>query len=74
LKEHHPVAKMNFCNWFLQSVHDGEVDPVSIFSNVARFSLRGEVNFQNSGYWNAENPGLIRELPLHDEKIVSGVR
>jgi hypothetical protein len=27
------------------------------------------VNFQNSWYWSAENPRLIRELPLHDEKI-----
>jgi hypothetical protein len=28
LKEHDPVARIHFCNRFLPSVHDGEVDPV----------------------------------------------
>jgi hypothetical protein len=23
----YPASRVNFCNWFLQSVHDGEVDP-----------------------------------------------
>jgi hypothetical protein len=27
LKEHHPVARIQLCNSFLPSVHDGEVDP-----------------------------------------------
>jgi hypothetical protein len=27
LKERDPVARIRFCNWFLQSVHDGVVDP-----------------------------------------------
>jgi hypothetical protein len=27
LKEHDPVARIHFYNWFLQSVHDGVVDP-----------------------------------------------
>jgi hypothetical protein len=22
-----PASRINFCNWFSQSVHDGEVDP-----------------------------------------------
>jgi hypothetical protein len=37
-------------------------------SDDAWFSLGGEVNSQNSGYRSAENPGLIHELPVHDEK------
>jgi hypothetical protein len=43
----------------------------SDFSSEAWFSLHGEVgevNSQNSRYWSAESPGLIHELPLHDEK------
>jgi hypothetical protein len=27
LKEHDPVVRINFCNWFLRPVHDGEVYP-----------------------------------------------
>jgi hypothetical protein len=34
LKEHDPVARIHFCNWFLQSVYDGEVDPQLVFSLV----------------------------------------
>jgi hypothetical protein len=68
LKEHDPVVRINFCNWFLQSVHDGGVDLQLVFSsNEAWFSLRGEVNSQNNQYWSAENQRLIYELPLHDE-------
>jgi hypothetical protein len=59
-----------FCNWFLQSVHDGEVDPQLVFfSGEAWFSIHGEVNSQNNRYWSAENPRFIHELPLHDERI-----
>jgi hypothetical protein len=57
LKEHDPVSRIHFCNWFLQSVHDGEVDPqLVLVSDEARFYLRGKVNSQNSRYWSAENP------------------
>jgi hypothetical protein len=31
LKEHHPAVRINFCNWFLQPVYDGEVDPQLAF-------------------------------------------
>jgi hypothetical protein len=41
-KEHDPVARINFCNWFLQSVHDEEVDPQLVsFLDEAWFSLCG---------------------------------
>jgi hypothetical protein len=60
---------MFFCNWFLQSVHHGEVDPrLVFFCDEAWFSLRGEVNFQNSRCWSAENSD-IHKLRLHDKKI-----
>jgi hypothetical protein len=70
LKEHDPVARINFCISFLRSIHDGKVDPQLVFfPNEAWFSLHEEVNAQNNQYWSAQNPRLIHELPLHDEKI-----
>lgn len=59
-KEHDPIARIRFGNWFLQSVNDGEVHPVIVFfSNEGWFSLRGEVNSKNGRYRSAENPGLV---------------
>jgi hypothetical protein len=73
LKEHHPVARTHFCNWFLQSVNNGVVD-AQFFSDEASFSVRGEVNSQNSLYWSAENPGHTHELLFVTKKSVFGVR
>jgi hypothetical protein len=68
LKEHVLVARIHFCNQFLQSVHN-EADPHSeFFYYEAWISLCGEVNSQYNRYWSAENPGLIHELIFHDEK------
>jgi hypothetical protein len=70
LKEHDPVRRIRFCDWFLQSVLDGEVDPQLVFfSDEAWFSLRGKMNSQNNWYWYAENPRLFHEFPLHDKRI-----
>jgi hypothetical protein len=69
LKEHVLVARIHFCNQFLQSVHNEAEPHLEFFSYEAWFSLRGKVNSKNSWYWSAENPGLIHELLFHDEKI-----
>jgi hypothetical protein len=70
LKEHDLAARINFCDSFLRSVHDGEFDPQLVFfSEEAWFSLCRVVNSQNNRYWSAENPKFIRELPLHDKRI-----
>jgi hypothetical protein len=72
LKEHDPVARIHFCNWFLQSVYDGEVDSQLVFfSSEAKFSLHGGVNYQNS-HWSAEDPGLFTNSLFMTKKI--GVR
>jgi hypothetical protein len=45
LKEHDLFARINFCNWFLQLVHNEEFDPhLVLLSNEAWLSWRGEVN------------------------------
>ena len=48
LKERDPLARLYFCNLFLQSVQDGEVEPhLVIFSYEPWFLLSGEVNSQD---------------------------
>jgi hypothetical protein len=36
-KEHDPFARINFCNWFLQSVHDEGEPHLVFFSDKACF-------------------------------------
>jgi hypothetical protein len=59
LKEHDLVGRINFCNWFLWSIHDGEVDTQLVFSSSdAWFSLHEEVNFRtvSMGVWERRKP------------------
>jgi len=70
LKPVHHVARVAFCEWMLQSVNDGEVDPFSVlYTDEAWFHLSGYVNSQNSRYWSATNPHQLHETPLHDLKV-----
>lgn len=39
------------------------------FSDEAWFHLSGYVNAQNYRIWNAEKPNIVRETPLHPEKV-----
>lgn len=70
LKTGDPAKRLQFCEWVLKSVHDGEIDPYLIFfSDESWFHLSGYVNSQNNRYWNSQKPNLIHEQPLHDQKI-----
>jgi hypothetical protein len=61
------VARINFCRWTLQCVHDGILDPTLLFmSDEAWFHLRG---FMNIGHWDTENLHAVNEVPLHDQKF-----
>jgi hypothetical protein len=41
--------KVRFCNWFINHVHDGLLDPKLIFhTDEANFNLLGYVNSQNN--------------------------
>ena len=65
-----PATRVNYCEWIMQSVHDGTVDPSQlIMTDEAWFHLSGYVHSQNSRYWDIENPHVIHEAPLHDQKV-----
>jgi hypothetical protein len=50
------ASRINFCNWFLQTVHEGEVDPhLTSFSEEAWFHFHGHVSSQNNWYWSSVN-------------------
>jgi hypothetical protein len=43
--------RTHFCNWFLQAVHDGVLDPkLTFFADEAWFHLSGYINAQNNRY------------------------
>jgi hypothetical protein len=54
------ASKINFSNWFWQSVHDGEVDHhlTFFFPDEAWFHLHGHVFPQNHRYWSLINKVL----------------
>jgi hypothetical protein len=63
-----PVARINFCNYYLQSAQVGEIDPeLSFFADKAWFYVNGHVNTQNSQHWGIKNH-LLHEIPLCDVK------
>jgi hypothetical protein len=40
-----PASWVHFCNWFLQSVVEGDIDPqLTFFSFEAQFHLQGCIN------------------------------
>jgi hypothetical protein len=64
------VKQVNYCMWLLNSICAGLLDPFQyIMSDEAWFHLSGHVNSQNTRYWSAENPHLVQEQPLRDQKI-----
>jgi hypothetical protein len=69
-----PANRVHFCNWFLQSVIKGEIDPQLTFSsNEAWFHLQGYINTQNNRYWNSKNPHLTMKSCSIQWKFVSDV-
>jgi hypothetical protein len=65
--------RTHFCNWFLQVVHDGVLDPkLTFFTDEAWFHLSGYINAHNR-YWSSINPRQTFEVPLHGQKIGVGV-
>jgi hypothetical protein len=70
LKQPDYAARIRFCNWLLQNVHDGIVDPqVLIMTDEAWLHLSGHANAQNVRIWSDENPHAIQQMPLQSEKV-----
>lgn len=70
IREPDKEKRLNYCCWLLNKITDGELDPTRYFmSDEAWFHLSGHVNSQNTRYWSVENPHVLHESPLHDEKI-----
>ena len=62
--------RTHFCDWYVQSVHDGIVDPqITFFTDEAWFHLSGYVNTQNSRHWAVENPHVIHEGQRNEQKV-----
>jgi len=73
LQEADVVKWVNYCMWFLNSNYAGLLDPFQyIMGDEAWFHLSGHINSQNTRYWAVENPQLVHEQPLQNQKI--GVR
>jgi hypothetical protein len=68
-----PASRFHFCNWFLQSVLECEIDlQLIFFSDEACFCLQRYINMQNNHYWSSQNPHLTHKDPPYPVKV--GVR
>jgi hypothetical protein len=70
LKQPDFAARIHICNWLLQNVHDGILDPQLLFmTNEAWFHVCGHVNAQNVRICSDDNPHAIHQVPLRSEKV-----
>jgi hypothetical protein len=70
LKPHHRIQRVQHAHAQLQILADNpDFLKTLLFSDEAHFSIHGEVNHHNFRYWSNENPGLIREEPLHSPRM-----
>jgi hypothetical protein len=70
LKPRDLVKRLCYCQWILDNVSKGFIDPfLFISTDEAWFHLSGYVNSQNTRHWATHNPHESRQKPLHDLKI-----
>jgi hypothetical protein len=64
------AVRVHFCNWFLQSVVEGEIDSqLTLFGDETWLHLKGYINTQNNRYCSSRNPRLIHEVQLQPLKV-----
>ena len=67
------VIRRTFCEWTLNSVYNGEIDPHLIFfTDEAWFHLHGYVCTQNNRYWSSEKPNIVHKYTFMTKKLVNG--
>lgn len=64
-----PPVRLQFCEWFLNTLDNDDMLETTFFSDEAWFHLSGYVNSQNMRMWCAENPHFFTEAPLHPQKV-----
>jgi hypothetical protein len=65
-----PASRVHFCNWFLQSVIEGEIDlQLTFFSDEAWFHLQGYINMQKNRCWGSQNPHITHKVLFHQVKV-----
>lgn len=64
-----PPVRLQFCEWFLNTLDNDDMLEKTFFTDEAWFYLSGYVNSQNMRMWSAENPNFSIEAPLHPQKI-----
>jgi hypothetical protein len=70
LKQPDDAARIHFCIWLLQNVHDGIVDSQLLFiTNEVWFHVKGHVSAQNVRLWSNGTPHTIQQVPYHSEEM-----
>jgi hypothetical protein len=70
LKPKDPPSRTWFCNWMLQNVYKGHVDPWLLFmTGEAFFHLGVYVNSQNNWIWSDKNLHVFHHFLLHDKYL-----
>jgi hypothetical protein len=65
-----PGRRMNYFNWFIQSVNDGILDQQLVFfSDNAWFHLHACVNSRKTNTGHLCIQDFFHETPLHDPKV-----
>jgi hypothetical protein len=65
------VERVDFALGMLALIHlDENVLGNLWITDEAYFCLSGVVNKQNMRFWGLENPHIVQEQPLHDEKLL----
>jgi hypothetical protein len=65
----YPVDRHDFCNYYLQSIHDDKIDPeLTFLLTKLDFYMNAHVNMQNNRYWFTESQHLLHKIPHNNVK------
>ncbi|KAJ4430323.1 hypothetical protein ANN_22536 [Periplaneta americana] len=74
LQPEDPVSRVNYCNWFVQSVHNGDVDPLlTFFTDEAWFHLQVTFQLRTIGTGLPKIPILFMKFLTTQQRLGFGV-